>query len=395
MLGLDRYCDDDPIPISLKHGPRSRSAQIGTETVAEAFVPEHRLQLLAVVAFDRVEGGVAVERIRACQREIEGERLAGDLNVELVAAGLCCPAGVEHADGALRVLLVVKRSRGTHENAPAVAGGDVLDRLDRGRTRRDLDNAAPGAAHRPDQCVELGHLADRRRHRHAAPSRMVERIGGAEADRALSHRLGDKALHLGQFGGGCLFAHRCVVAHDSCAHGGMPDQYREVRVRAATANGVEIIAERLELPIDPGAQRINVHALDDRQIAHDQVAQMRRARHDAEPAISHHRRGDAERGRGGQGRVPGHLRVVMGVQVDDARHQRKAAGVHHLDGIGADFADLGDPPVLDRYIGTDRVMPEAIDDGRPANYQIMHSSAPLLPRDDPFQVVARQRCCLQ
>src|SRR5436305_1850903 len=57
---------------------------------------------------------------------------------------------------------------------------------------------------------------------------------------------------------------------------------------------------------------------------------MRRRRHDPEPTIAHDRGRDAERGRWRQARVPGDLRVVMRVQVDDARHQREPAGIGDL-----------------------------------------------------------------
>ena len=189
------------------------------------------------------------------------------------------------------------------------------------RAGGDLDDAAPGPAHRADQRVELRDVADRRRHRHAAIAGMVQRIRGAEPDRALVHRLGDQPLHLGHLGGGRLLAHRGVVAHHGGAHGRMPDQYPEVHVGAAAPEHAHVFGEGLELPIGAGAQRVEIHALDDRQVAHDQVAQRRRARHDAEAAIAHDRGRDAERGRRRQGRVPGDLRVVMGVQVDDAGHQ--------------------------------------------------------------------------
>ena len=128
ILGFHRRGDDDPLPVALEHGARLRLAQIGAERVAEARVAEHRLQLLAVIGLDRVEGRMAVERIGARQREIERQRLAGDLDVELVAARLGGGAGVEHAERAVGVLLVVERDGGAHEDAAAVAGGDLLHR---------------------------------------------------------------------------------------------------------------------------------------------------------------------------------------------------------------------------------------------------------------------------
>ena len=51
------------------------------------------------------------------------------------------------------------------------------------------------------------------------------------------------------------------------------------------------------------------------------------ARRDGEAAVADHRGGHAERGRGRDPRIPGDLRVVVRVVVDDARHQREAVGV--------------------------------------------------------------------
>src|SRR6516162_10009091 len=66
----------------------------------------------------------------------------------------------------------------------------------------------------------------------------------------------------------------------------MPDQYAKVHKGAALAQHPHIFGEGLEPPVDAGAQRVDVHALDDRQIAHDQIAQVRRRGHDPEAAIS-------------------------------------------------------------------------------------------------------------
>src|SRR6202040_1714481 len=77
MFRLDWRGDDDPLPVALEHRARPRGPQIGAKTVPEASIAEGRFQLFAVVSLDRVEGGMAVERVGARQRKIEGQRLAG------------------------------------------------------------------------------------------------------------------------------------------------------------------------------------------------------------------------------------------------------------------------------------------------------------------------------
>ena len=107
---------------------------------------------------------------------------------------------------------------------------------------------------------------------------MIERIGGAEPDRALFHRLGHQPFHFGEFGWGRLFADRGVLAHDRGAHRRMADKHREIGVGGAAADRGQVFGEALEFPIDAGAQRVDVHALDHREIAHNQIAQMRAGR---------------------------------------------------------------------------------------------------------------------
>jgi plasmid stabilization system protein ParE len=158
----------------------------------------------------------------------------------------------------------------------------------------------------------------------------------------------------------------------------VPDQHREVHIRPAPAHHVLVFGERLELPVDALAQRLDVHALNHGEVAHDQIAQRRRAWDDAEAAITHHRSGHPERGRRRQGTIPGDLRVVMGVDVDDPRHQREAAGVDRLSRLGCDVANRGDAALFDRDIGADWIMAQPVDHRRAADQQIVHIR--VLPR---------------
>jgi hypothetical protein len=296
--------------------------------------------------------------------------------VHAVAARLGCGAGLEHLDRAPRVLLVVEREGRAHEDAPAVPRRDLLHLGDGSGAGGDLDYSPAPLAHCADQRVEFADVADRRRHRDAAVAGMIERIGGAEPDRALLHRLGHQAPHLGHFIGGRLFADRGVLAHHGGAHGGMPDKDCQIGVGGTAPDGREIFGERLEFPVDAGAQRVEIHAFDDREVAHDQIAQWRRARDDAETAVSHHRRGHAERRRRRQGRVPGDLGVIVGVYVDDAGYHGEAARVDHLGGLAAHLADRGDPRITDRNVGAVRVAPEPVDNRGTTDQQIVHPGPP-------------------
>ena len=62
-------------------------------------------------------------------------------------------------------------------------------------------------------------------------------------------------------------------------------------------------------------------------------------------------------------RIPEKLRVVMGVQIDEAGHDDHAAGVDHLVCLRCAFqiADLRDLAVLDTDVGLITRQPRAVD----------------------------------
>jgi hypothetical protein len=158
----------------------------------------------------------------------------------------------------------------------------------------------------------------------------------------------------------------------------MLGEHADVRVGTDALEGSEVFAEGLELPARAREQRAQVHALDHREVAHHRFAQRRGARRDAEAAVAEDGGGDAERhGRRKRG-VPGNLRVVVRMHVDDARHQAKAARVHGGRGALAGRAERHDLAVSYTDVGLFRGAAGAVHDGRPAYQKFKH-----------FPVVAR------
>ena len=77
----------------------------------------------------------------------------------------------------------------------------------------------------------------------------------------------------------------------------------------------------------------------------------------------------------------GYLGVVMGVDVDDAGHQREAAGVDDLVGAPSkvrlgDLADRGNPRITDRDVGAARLPSKPVDNRRTPDQQIVHPGPP-------------------
>src|SRR5215208_6199575 len=104
----------------------------------------------------------------------------------------------------------------------------------------------------------------------------------------------------------------------------------DVGTDALLLQHVEILREAFEAPLYPGAQGVERHALDVRQMAHGEVAVLRLAGRDREAAVAQHRGGDAQRRRRIDERIPGDLRVIVGMAVDDAGREREAVGLHGL-----------------------------------------------------------------
>jgi hypothetical protein len=78
----------------------------------------------------------------------------------------------------------------------------------------------------------------------------------------------------------------------------------------------------------------------------------------------------------GAQRVPGDLRIVMAVIVDEPGRDDAAVSVDRLLGGTAQFADLDDFSVLDRDIAAERRHPRTVDDTAVADQQIIRHRYP-------------------
>ncbi len=190
---------------------------------------------------------------------------------------------------------------------------------------REHVDAAAAFAHRADERRHLGIARQPRRHRQAAFAVVRRARAAGEADGAVRHRIANDRLHLRDLGGSRLAARR-VVAHHVGSHRRMADVGGDVGDAAAGAQLRHVLAEALEAPVDAGAQRVDRHAFDLGEVPHRDLAIGGPARRDREAAVADHRRRHAERGRGRECRIPGDLRVEVGVAVDDAGHQREPVG---------------------------------------------------------------------
>ena len=168
--------------------------------------------------------------------------------------------------------------------------------------------------------------------------------GGREADRAGVEGLADEPPHLLDLGRGGIPLGRLLAQHVQPQRG-VAEHDGHVQLRPGPLDRVQVLGEGLEGPGDAREQRLHRHALDVLQRPRDRLPAGRPGRGDAEPAVAHHHRGHAVPRRGGEVGVPQHLRVIVGVAVDESRGQHQAVQVDDVavPGHGARRLDRGDP----------------------------------------------------
>ncbi len=205
---------------------------------------------------------------------------------------------------------------------------------------------------------------------------MRRRGAGGEADGAGPHGFEHDAAHRVDLGVGGGAAGR-ILAHDERADRGVAGKAGDIQAHATALQHREVFRDGLEIPGDALTQDLDRHALHLGEVAHDQVAPGRSAGRDGETAIADDRRGDAKRGRGRGERIPGELRVVVRVVVDDAGHQRQAVGIDYLL-PGKGFADFRNYSIAYREIGMARRRARSVQQQRPANDEVVHCQSILI-----------------
>src|SRR6185437_15904102 len=153
-----------------------------------------------------------------------------------------------------------------------------------------------------------------------------------------------------------------------------------MRATAAPLDGVEISRKALEAPVaaHTGLERGDAHALDLFQRARDEAAMRGMGRCDAEAAIAHDDRRDAVPGRDAEEPVPQDLRVVMGVDVDEAGGDDAARRVNGLACLARGIAQCHDLAAADADIAGIARLAGAVDDGAAADLEVERHGSTLL-----------------
>ena len=167
-------------------------------------------------------------------------------------------------------------------------------------------------------------------------------------------------------------------AHGPGPQGGVPDIGGEVDALVEAVDGVEILGERLEAPVDPFGQRHRVDVLGPLEVADHQGPCVGADRGQGEAAVAHHRRRHAVPARAAPRRVPEDLGIHVGVPVDEPRGDGMALGVDLLDAALGDLSHRGDTAVDHPHIGPERSEPGTVDDGPASDHDVKGHATPHL-----------------
>src|SRR5581483_8691200 len=132
-------------------------------------------------------------------------------------------------------------------------------------------------------------------------------------------------------------------------------------------------------PVDARRHRRARDVLGPLEVAHDELLRRRRRGGEREPAVPHDRRRHPVPARAAAELVPEHLRVHVGVAVDEPGGHGVALGIDLLGAPLADAPDGGDPPVPDADVGPVAGQPRAVDDCAVADDDVIGHGASLPP----------------
>ena len=164
--------------------------------------------------------------------------------------------------------------------------------------------------------------------------------------------------------------------HHVRAHRRVRDVRADVDHAAAAVERVEVLGERLPLPVDALPERGAGDVLDALHELDELLLAARVHRREPDAAVARHDRGDAVPARRGQLRVPGRLTVVVRVHVDEAGGDEQPVGVDRPARRAVDPAHLGDAAVGDRDVAGERRAAEPVDDRPTAYHEIVHVPLP-------------------
>ena len=197
--------------------------------------------------------------------------------------------------------------------------------------------------------------------------------GRRRPDRSGLDRLAHEGAHLGDLlGSGHVVGP--ALTQDVGAQRAVRDEARDVEDAWGPLDFVQVLAERLPVPVDALGQGRAGDVLDALHQPDEPLAVTGAGGSEADAAVSGDHRGDTVPARGRHLGVPGHLAVVVGVDVDPPRRHEQAACVHHATSPPFDVPDGGDDAALQGDVGLAERPAGAVGNRSPLDDQVVHAA---------------------
>ena len=263
---------------TLSHSPLNRrvatggTGDLGAHRAAEGFVFQYRSVLLLPMREQRgLPGREAFEGVGRVQREVHGQRAARDRAQQAPAAPVGGADLVQVVEHAARIGVVVQQ-RGDHHR-PA----RCRPRAPRGTRSRvwpplvSMNTPRPASFRQPTSARSSSSSARREGIGMPPWPLWLGEVEVAKPTAPARMPVQHEVLHLRDLGGGGG-ALRRILAHHVGAHRRMADEAGDVQRHALALEHGEEFGHRLEVPARAGAQHVDRHALDLREVLQDQVA---------------------------------------------------------------------------------------------------------------------------
>ncbi len=173
-----------------------------------------------------------------------------------------------------------------------------------------------------------------------------------------------------------------VVVRTLTHHVGAQRGVRHVRADVERARHalerVEVLGERLPVPLDALVERGAGDVLDALHELDQLLAAVGAHRREADAAVPEECGRHAVPARRREVRVPGGLTVEVRVHVDEPGRDERTVGIELAAGESADAADLHDDAILDRDVGSSRRRAGAVDHGAAPDDEVVHQSSSAL-----------------
>ena len=240
---------------------------------------------------------------------------------------------------------------------------------------RNFKHAGVHLPHDTDQLADLVPGRETARHRLAIRGLVVVGARGGKANGTRPNRIAHFPLHRFQVIGRGGVGER-PLPHHVGAQRGMANIGGVVDALGQALDRIQVFGIGCPTPLDASLHRLGGDVLRALKIAHHQKLILLATGRQREAAVAHHYTGDAvPAGAGTQG-IPEHLRVHMGMGIDETWCHDMAVGVEDLLGAVANFADGSNLAVDNAHVSAKAGEPRAIDDSAIFNHEIVlhHSS---------------------